>query len=51
MPHAAYITIVDEEAGLDDRSILDIALITASFAFVNRIADGVGAQLEDYREQ
>lgn len=39
------------EAGFDDRAILDIALITAYFAFVNRIADGLGLQLEDYWEQ
>jgi uncharacterized peroxidase-related enzyme len=39
------------EAGFDDRGILDIALITAYFAFVNRIADGLVLQLEDYWEQ
>jgi uncharacterized peroxidase-related enzyme len=38
-------------AGFEDRSILDIALITAYFAFVNRIADGLGLQLERYWEQ
>lgn len=36
------------EAGFDDRAILDIALITAYFAFVNRVADGLGVALEDY---
>ena len=39
------------EADFDDRSILDIALITAYFAFVNRISDGLGLELEDYWEQ
>ena len=36
------------EASFDDRAILDIALITAYFAFVNRVADGLGVALEDY---
>ncbi len=33
-------------AGFDDRAILDIAQITAYFAFVNRTADGLGVALE-----
>lgn len=36
------------DAGFDDRSILDIAQITAYFAFVNRTADGLGVVLEEY---
>ena len=36
------------EAGFDDRSILDIVQITAYFAFVTRLADGLGVQLEDW---
>lgn len=32
--------------GFDDRSIHDICSITAYFAFVNRIADGLGVELE-----
>ncbi len=36
------------EAGLDDRAILDLNMIAAYFAFVNRIADGLGVPLEDY---
>ena len=31
----------------DDRAIHDICAITAYFAFVNRIADGLGVDLED----
>jgi len=31
-----------------DRAILDIAMITAYYAYVNRIADGLGVSLEDY---
>ncbi len=34
------------EAGLDDRSILDLALITAYYAYVNRLASGLGVELE-----
>ena len=34
------------EAGFDDRAIHDICAITAYFAFVNRIADGLGVELE-----
>ena len=33
-------------AGFDDRGIHDIAAVTAYFAFVNRIADGLGVELE-----
>lgn len=32
----------------DDRAILDIAQVTAYYAYVNRIADGLGVLLEDY---
>ena len=34
------------EAGLDDLGIHDLCAIVAYFAFVNRIADGLGVQLE-----
>jgi len=34
------------EAGFDDRAIHDICAITAYYAFVNRIADGLGVELE-----
>ena len=33
-------------AGFDDRAIHDICSVTAYFAFVNRIADGLGVELE-----
>ena len=36
------------EAGFSDAAILDICLVTAYFAFVNRIADGLGVELEGY---
>jgi len=35
------------DAGFDDRSILDINLVTGYYAFVNRLADGLGVPLED----
>lgn len=33
--------------GFDDRAIHDICAITSYFAFVNRMADGLGVELED----
>lgn len=35
-------------AGFDDVAILDIAQVTGYFAFVNRLADGLGVELEPY---
>ena len=37
------------KAGFDDQAILDIAQITAYFAFVNRTADGLGVSVEEDR--
>lgn len=34
------------DEGLDDRAIHDACAIVAYFAFVNRIADGLGVELE-----
>lgn len=34
------------DAGLEDRAILDVVQVTAYFNFVNRLADGLGVQLE-----
>lgn len=34
------------EAGFEDAAILDISQVTAYFAFVNRLADGLGVELE-----
>jgi uncharacterized peroxidase-related enzyme len=33
-------------AGFDDRAVHDICAIAAYYAFVNRIADGLGVELE-----
>ncbi len=37
------------QAGWSDRAILDLTLVVAYFAFVNRIADGLGVELESAR--
>lgn len=34
------------EAGFDDRAIHDICAVVAYYAFVNRMADGLGVELE-----
>jgi uncharacterized peroxidase-related enzyme len=34
------------DAGFDDRGIHDICAVAAYYAFVNRIADGLGVELE-----
>jgi uncharacterized peroxidase-related enzyme len=34
------------EHGFDDRAIHDLCAVVAYFAFVNRIADGLGVELE-----
>jgi uncharacterized peroxidase-related enzyme len=38
-------------AGFDDRAIHDACAIIAYFAFVNRIADGLGVELEGANER
>ena len=47
----AAITAVHVErlrtAGFDDRAIHDACVIVAYFAFVNRMADGLGVELEE----
>ena len=39
------------DAGFNDRAILDINQIVAYFAYVNRVADGLGVELEDFWEK
>ena len=34
------------DAGFDDTAILDVNQVTGYFAFVNRLADGLGVRLE-----
>ncbi len=44
MEEADVITL--RQAGFTDSAILDINQITAYYAFVNRLADGLGVELE-----
>ena len=37
-------------AGFSDAAILDINQVTGYYAFVNRLADGLGVELENSRE-
>ncbi len=39
------------DGGLSDRDILDLAMITAYYAYVNRIADGLGVGIEGGTDQ
>lgn len=39
------------QAGLNDTAILDLCQITGYYNFVNRLADGLGVELESYWEQ
>ena len=36
------------DVGYTDRGILDINQIVSYFAYVNRVADGLGVKLEDF---
>lgn len=36
------------EAGFSDSAILDINQVTGYYAFVNRLADGLGVELEQF---
>ncbi|HID53364.1 MAG TPA: peroxidase [Anaerolineae bacterium] len=38
------------DAGFSDRDILDINQITGYYAYVNRLADGLGVELEGFWE-
>jgi alkylhydroperoxidase family enzyme len=38
-------------AGFDDTGILDINQVTAYYAYVNRLADGLGVELEEFWEE
>ena len=39
------------QAGFSDADILDINQVTGYYAFVNRLADGLGVELEKGREK
>jgi uncharacterized peroxidase-related enzyme len=34
------------EVGFDDRAVHDVCAVAAYFAFVNRVADGLGVEME-----
>ena len=38
------------EAGFSDRDVLDIAEVVGYYAYVNRIADGLGVTIETWME-
>ena len=40
-----------KQVGFDDRAILDICQITAYYAYVNRMADGLGVELEGFWDE
>jgi uncharacterized peroxidase-related enzyme len=37
--------------GLSDRDILDVNQVVAYFAYVNRVADGLGVRTDDYADK
>ena len=39
------------KAGLEDDEILDVCQITAYYNYVNRMAQGLGVELESYWEE
>jgi len=39
------------EAGLEDDEILDVCQVTAYYNYVNRMAQGLGVELESYWEE
>jgi uncharacterized peroxidase-related enzyme len=53
LTHTPGAMVADDVAGLravgfSDRDILDIVEVTAYYAYVNRIADGLGVPTEDW---
>ncbi len=37
--------------GFSDRAILEVNLVTSYMSFVNRVAQGLGVELEEYFDQ
>ncbi|MBI51146.1 MAG: peroxidase [Chloroflexi bacterium] len=37
--------------GLDDQQILSVVMITSMYAFMNRLADGLGVQLDEQKRE
>ncbi|KAA3601480.1 MAG: peroxidase [Calditrichaeota bacterium] len=40
-----------KSVGLNDKDILDLAFVVSYFNFINRIADGLGVELEESYKQ
>lgn len=47
---AKYDVVALQAAGFSDSAILDINQVTGYFAYVNRLADGLGVPLESFWE-
>jgi alkylhydroperoxidase family enzyme len=47
---AAHVELL-REVGLDDRAISDAAQVAAYFSYINRVADGLGVDLEPEMER
>jgi alkylhydroperoxidase family enzyme len=47
---AKYDVVALQAAGFSDSAILDINQVTGYFAYVNRLADGLGVPLEEFWE-
>lgn len=47
---AKYDVVALQAAGFSDSAILDINQVAGYFAYVNRLADGLGVPLEDFWE-
>lgn len=39
------------EAGFDDTAVLDVCQVAAYYSYVNRLADGLGVELEPYWQE
>lgn len=52
-PHAVTEADVErlKEAGFDDAAVLDICQVASYYNYVNRLADGLGVELEDHWEE
>lgn len=48
-PHTVDVEDIERlrSVGFDDRAILDVCQVTSYYAYVNRLADGLGVELEE----
>ena len=49
-PHAVRVADVESlrRAGFDDTGILDICQVVSYYCYVNRLADGLGVEMEEF---